>query len=35
MADLIAGNTYEHYDEHAGWIRDALYSRYGQTARLS
>ena len=24
VSDLIIGNTYEHYDEHAGWIREKL-----------
>jgi len=24
VSDLIVGNTYEHYDEHAGWIREKL-----------
>jgi hypothetical protein len=24
VRDLIAGNTYEHFDEHAGWIREKL-----------
>ena len=24
VRDLIAANTYEHYDEHAGWIREKL-----------
>jgi hypothetical protein len=24
VRDLIASNTYEHYEEHAGWIREKL-----------
>lgn len=24
VRDLIAANTYEHYDEHSGWIREKL-----------
>jgi hypothetical protein len=24
VSDLIVGNTYEHYEEHAGWIREKL-----------
>ena len=24
VADLIAGNTYGHYEEHTGWMREAL-----------
>ena len=25
LAGTVAGNTYEHFDEHAGWIRAALH----------
>jgi hypothetical protein len=24
LVDVIAGNTYEHYEEHEGWIREQL-----------
>lgn len=24
VADMIAGNTYGHYEEHAGWMREGL-----------